>query len=215
MRAPRPAYLPTSLPPSLSLALSSSRRVGSKGSRRRVVCHTAFATLIKRSGLCHTWHAADNSRASVRLRLLPAWPAACVLHPASCLLPPGCCLMPPVIYALNNVAFASSRPSPCRVACAKKMQRSALCCCHDCCCGGMFGMWQPREMRTEHATCSKCHKNIDTSFARPARRSEISRAGGQGQKRRRGRVKTRAKNTPARSGIGGRGRGEGASSCAY
>lgn len=108
MRAPRPAYLPNSLPPSLSLALSFSRRVGS------------FATLIKRSGLCHTWHAADNSRASVRLRLLPAWPAACVLHPASCLLPPGCCLMPPVIYALNNVAFASSRPSPCRVACAKK-----------------------------------------------------------------------------------------------
>lgn len=33
-------------------------------------------------------------------------------------------------------------------------------------------MWQPREMRTEHATCSKCHKNIDTSFTRPAQEKD-------------------------------------------
>lgn len=78
-------------------------------------------------------------------------------------------------------------------------------------------MWQPREMRTEHATCSKCHKNIDTSFTRPARwrerAKEISRVkNGVGVEEGRGRgtggaarggcVEKKAKNTLDSSEIG-------------
>lgn len=170
MRAPRPAYLPLSL----SLCLERFKRVVSPCR----LPHTAFATLIKRSGLCHTWHAADNSRASVQLRLRPAWSVSCILPPGwVCLLPAASCILHPASCDLCTkqrcVCLVSPRRAPRPVALlVQKMQRSALCRCHGCCCcccGGMFGMWQPREMRTEHATCSKCHKNIDTSFTRPAR----------------------------------------------
>lgn len=106
------------LPLSLSLALLQAGQKGSSPCRLPQTAHT-FATLIKRSGLCHTWHAADNSRASVQLqfRLLPA---SCLCLPAC--LQPSSCVLPPVIYALNNDASPAPRCAPRRAS-----PRLALC----------------------------------------------------------------------------------------
>jgi len=56
---------------------------------RPCVLHSAFATLIKRSGrCCHTWHASDNSRASVcRSVFLSAWPGISWLGPVCLSMP--------------------------------------------------------------------------------------------------------------------------------
>lgn len=126
-------HMRDSLPPPLSLPhAGGSERVVAVSSATD--CTHTFATLIKRSGLCHTWHAADNSRASVQLqfRLLPA--SACGLCAVSCLpvclhpacLQPSSCVLPPASCDLCTkqrcLVCPALRPSRC----AKNAALSAL-----------------------------------------------------------------------------------------